>query len=139
IQGVMGHGFDNSKTNPSAWIISPVAGGGYPWNNYTATGTLMIRPVFKASAINVSVVENRKSYDLQVYPNPAVHGITLTTPDASIHDGFVQIFDATGKLYYEASATSLPIILSVAQLPPGAYMLRLTTKEGIGVRWFVKH
>ncbi|MCC6412331.1 MAG: hypothetical protein IT270_11770, partial [Saprospiraceae bacterium] len=41
IQGVMGHGFDNSKTNPSAWIISPVAGGGYPWNNYTATGTLM--------------------------------------------------------------------------------------------------
>lgn len=138
IQGVMGHGFDNSKTNPKAWIISPVAGGGYPWENYTATGTLMIRPVFKASAINVSVAENQKYYDVQIFPNPAVHSITVTGPDTIIRDGFVQILDATGKLFYETSATTFPVVLGVAQLPPGTYMLHLTTNDGMGARWFVK-
>ncbi len=138
IQGIMGHGFDNNKINPKAWIISPVAGGGYPWNLYTAPGTLMIRPVFKASTITVSTVENQKPYDLQIYPNPAVNSITVTAPDASIREGFVQIFDATGKLYYETSATTWPMVLAVAPLPPGTYMLRLTTKEGSGVRLFVR-
>ncbi len=137
VQGIMGHGFDNSRRNPNAWIISPVAGGGYPWDNYTSNGTLMIRPVFKASSISVSTVEKQPIYDFQIYPNPAVRTLTVTVPEASVNDGFIQVFDAAGRMQYETAAIAFPHTLTLPTMPPGTYLLRLTTKEGSAVRWFV--
>jgi hypothetical protein len=57
IQGLMGHGFDSDRRNPGYWIVSPVAGGGYPWYNIGPPNnhTLMIRPHFKEQPIVMEI------------------------------------------------------------------------------------
>ena len=80
-----------------------------------------------------SRAETAVAAGVTVYPNPAPAGATavhLTLPVR--HDlGRLNIFDAMGRLVREqAVAAGCEVTVSVAGLPPGLYVLRLTATDG---------
>ena len=61
----------DNVTEDGFWIVSPVAGGGYPWAQIFDRETLMIRPHFQESALPTSLKEvPLKQFDVNISPNP---------------------------------------------------------------------
>lgn len=126
IQGVMGHGFDQDRKNLGYWIMSPVAGGGYPWTSYDSptdefNWTLMIRPHFKLQATPNAVGEVFQPM-LKVFPNPASTYLYFDFPHAN-EPVEAALFNAAGQLVHFQQTTSNG--LHIDHLTPGLYFLKV--------------
>ena len=65
-----------------------------------------------------------------IYPNPASDYISITTP------GVVDIYNMNGKKVLENSSFSSK--LNISELPPGIYMIKITTKNQIFTKKLIK-
>lgn len=61
-----------------------------------------------------------------VYPNPATDYITIRTDEEAV----IELFASNGLLVATTRATRPETTISVAQLPAGRYMVRITPREG---------
>ncbi len=61
-----------------------------------------------------------------VYPNPATDYITIRTDEEAV----IELFASDGLLVATTRATRPETTISVAQLPAGRYMVRITPREG---------
>lgn len=61
-----------------------------------------------------------------VYPNPATDYITVRTDEEAV----IELFASDGLLVATTRATRPETTISVAQLPAGRYMVRITPREG---------
>jgi len=80
-----------------------------------------------------SLVENRTTFNLRVYPNPAVDVIAI---DAAIKVEQFQIFSITGKLMVAESTQGNSI--NIEALTPGIYFLRVIADSKIATSRFIK-
>lgn len=141
IQGIMGHGFDTDRPNPGYWIMSPVAGGGYPWTNYP-TGynpTLMIRPRFQVQQLVSTGAEPIEANDLHLYPNPFTGELTVHLRRESERPLPIHIFDLAGRQVFAGLAQgNAPTTFNLENLPPGMYLVRAFEGKKVFVQKVIK-
>jgi Secretion system C-terminal sorting domain len=66
---------------------------------------------------------------IQVFPNPATDEIRLTHPEV-FHCIGLQVTDLSGKIWFQQDSPDLAKGISVAQLPPGMYVVKVTARNG---------
>jgi hypothetical protein len=68
---------------------------------------------------------------IQITPNPATHQATIQMEEA-MRDGYLTVFDMTGKVIYEASLTNENAVdLSVRDWMSGVYLVRIVGDERV--------
>ena len=134
LQGVVGFQFDYDNIQEEGfWIVSPIAGGGYPWAQANNRETLMIRPHLKISTNPTPVQELALDQDVKVFPSPFINKIHIISelPVLSL-----KLFDITGKLLAEEANSTY--IKGLGLLPIGTYLLKVETERGAKVMEVVK-
>jgi len=91
---------------------------------------------YEIDIVSSSVDLDAQSFNVQLYPNPASSVITLNTNLKSISK--LEIYDHTGKKIDELNTTASEQVIDISHLNAGVYLLRLSTKEKIIVKPFVK-
>lgn len=139
LQGRIGFDFDLDNVSAEGfWLVSPVAGGGYPWANARNREHLMIRPHFKTKQLTTSTQEpsDITSY-IKLYPNPFTDQ-TLLEFELKDHSQPVEITitDVIGRQLStlslktpNAGINQIPITVNA---PAG--LLVLTLQQGTGVK-----
>lgn len=79
---------------------------------------------FKTQAASTASLEENDQIHLSLYPNPASHELILESDEIIEH---IQIFDLSGKLLVTKSDPASKVILSLDNLPNGAYRLKAFT------------
>jgi len=139
IQGIIGFGFDTDNvTEEGFWLVSPVAGGGYPWANATNRETLMIRPHFKTSSVVTSTKYITKMADVKVYPNPFTNEIFIELPDAG-RTAKILLKDLQGRIISAWNASNAePLQIFTKNLAAGVYILEITNSKYHSLQKVVK-
>lgn len=99
----------------------------------TLVGISILRdydPLFSRAAPEKNAETTEAVSKLQVYPNPAngvfyIEGSTLNK---------VEIMDVSGKLVYQTILRPGRNTITVSSLPPGIYMTKIYSKEGIAAK-----
>ena len=81
----------------------------------------------------VGLEEMPTATPLTLYPNPCSELLNIEVPD-EMKDGFASVFDPTGRILIEQRYTgngTSPLVLDVAALTPGAYVVMLRADSGI--------
>ncbi len=144
IQGVMGHGFDKDRQNLGYWIMSPVAGGGYPWYNdndpsSTYNYTLMIRPHFKPEPIVSSLTEQEDENMLAVFPNPAHDYLNVLWKGEIPQNFSARLFDLTGRLIQTLELQGgTTATFNLQDVSPGVYFVKVFNEKGMMVKTVLK-
>ncbi len=140
IQGPVGFGFDNTDAEEGFWIISPVAGGGYPWFN-TINGnevTMMIRPHFKAPLLDTSVETLAEELGIQISPNPFIDYITVSAIH-SLENAQLTLFDAQGKQVAQTiKSIQGQTQWNLPNLPSGTYFISIRHEQGYWLQQVIK-
>ena len=136
VQGVMGHGFDEDRINPDYWIVSPIAGGGYPWENYPSGFTLMVRPILKEHPI-INATSEAAPSQVSIYPNPTTGFVQIEMdghqPGEPMH---LMLTNASGQVVLSEKTRDQQ--LDISSLPTGIYFLKIKTKHGMRVGKLMK-
>lgn len=134
LQGVVGFNFDYQPGDGNFWLISPVAGGGYPWtHSYRHPYRLMIRPHFQVPAPIVGTKEplQESPASARIWPNPASHWVNVEIADTSGPSVVLRVLGADGKLWTERR---LPpdkrMMLNIENLPAGVYIVEFLSPDG---------
>jgi len=144
LQGIIGFSFDNSNIQPDGfWLTSPVAGGGYPWENAENREVLMIRPHFKPSDFLTSTQTYLSQLNAKVYPNPSSEAIQIEMQLPTVPE-FVQLelIDITGKVVRKKQLSKNTLInenWSLEELPNGIYWIKIWTNKGFWTKKVVKN
>lgn len=125
LQGIVGFQFDFDRIfEEGFWLISPIAGGGYPWANANNREALMIRPHLKSSNIPTATNELNPLPKLTVFPNPFKDVLHVDFPSIDLAQQSLFLTDLTGKRIdtkmYRNNAT---VEMSTAALPAGIYFI----------------
>lgn len=83
------------------------------------------------------IEEKNESFVFSLYPNPATERITITTPENHKNTTYT-IWDMSGKVLGNHAAQGTETPIDVANLKPGTYVLRATTPNSSGSRFFIK-
>lgn len=118
-------GFDKNINNQDK-IFYDLGSG---WSTTGFEGSLMIRPVFVSDYddVLISVKENAKAFDFEMYPNPASDVLTVNVK--SDFSGEVKIFDLQGKLI-QSEAIFGSSQLTISEVPVGMYIVQLISEDG---------
>ena len=73
--------------------------------------------------------------NVSVMPNPAVHQVTVTAPQAI---RLLELYDATGKQVLRMEPHTSEAVLPMAALPTGIYMVKVCTDDQTVVRKLLK-
>ncbi len=143
IQGVLAFGFDDNEPEDAFWIISPVAGGGYPWF-YTAGPngnevTMLIRPNFGATPTLVATTElEQVPPNIQVSPNPFHKNLHLEWQYLE-GKATATIADMTGKIIAQTHLRNNHYLdWQLPSLASGIYILTVQDERGIYTEKVVK-
>ncbi|MEM8525660.1 MAG: T9SS type A sorting domain-containing protein [Bacteroidota bacterium] len=130
LQGFLGFGFDYSVDNKGHWVTSPVAGGGFPWENRTNgfNPNLMIRLHFSDASTMTSTEDWRAALlPIRVFPNPFENLLHLQTTSNYASDLTFRILDLNGRELLKRKATRASLeTIDVSQLPSGVYFVEVT-------------
>lgn len=124
-------GFDrNNSTNQNIFYFY-----GDSWFNTMYNGSLMFRPVLGTTGI----IGNRPITDaheyFSVFPNPVLHGLlNIGASDGWLKDATYQILNLNGMVVQQGIGSSQ---INVSGLPPGMYLMRLTSEIHTGTARFV--
>lgn len=132
LQGIVSFGFDENIRNEGYWIVSPVAGGGYPWSNpEQSLPTLMIRPHFTAAQILTSTQDiQAPTWDVQVYPTIFNEHLIVKANHPNYQNLELQLFDSNGKLLINKQIRDqVELSKGLESLPSGMYMLRIVAED----------
>lgn len=84
--------------------------------------------LLKIDANSLGLEQNMELIETRIYPNPAMTEIVIEIDGVKT----VEIFDLNGRLVLHKKTNPFTDLqsISVADLPPGSYILRLTAKDG---------
>lgn len=111
------------NTNTNSFKTQFTLGPFEPWQSSGVDGSLMIRPVFTSgkSPDNVSVGEIQKE-DWSIYPNPVQDILIVDTPFSRSN---ILIYDISGRVVFQESASRTLSQLDVSNLPNGTYIVEI--------------
>jgi hypothetical protein len=101
------------------------------WLPSSASGSLMVRPVFQSSNIGPLSIADEPWKDLAVYPNPARDQLFIDT--GSDRPAFIQVFNSSGELMMNQQVVGLQTI-DVSSWSQGIYLMRIADSSGSKVR-----
>ncbi|MFZ6051041.1 T9SS type A sorting domain-containing protein [Halocola ammonii] len=98
------------------------------WQQSTASGTIMLRPVFKSGKSEVwNSVEELSEEQVAVYPNPTTGLLNLALEgDRQVE---VSVVDITGKQWIRKTVSSATTQLNLTELPAGMYIVRMVDQD----------
>ncbi|MEN1786349.1 MAG: T9SS type A sorting domain-containing protein [Bacteroidota bacterium] len=143
LQGIVGFNFDESNIQADGfWLVSPVAGGGYPWSNARNREVMMIRPHFKPSQFLTSTKKYLSLQKANIYPNPTSNHIKIEAQLLKKTTAIqLELIDITGKIVRQkqlADGTFIDETWSLEGLSSGFYWLKIQTADGFWVEKVLK-
>ncbi len=129
--GVTGNTFDPAAAGLGWAIIS------YVYTDSNNCSGLAMDSIFVEICIGVNTISSTTNWS--IYPNPAQENITIELVDLSTIRT-IELFDATGRLVMQTTATSSRNTINIASLDRGFYLVKLVDAEGqvLGVSSLVK-
>ncbi len=82
---------------------------------------------------------NKREQKFTLSPNPANSGFTIAGNDHFTGNLLLSLFDPSGRLVLKQQSLTMPFEVSVNDLDPGIYTVRLTTTHKITVKKLVIH
>jgi hypothetical protein len=90
----------------------------------------MMRPVFGKKPVPQSIKKySNHAPHILLYPNPFKDIIRIDAPN--IQDMIIRIYDVNGKTILSRRFSSLPMEISVSELPSGIYFYECQNEQGI--------
>jgi hypothetical protein len=113
------------------------------------TGTVEITAIWELNtsisrSYTINITPSTSTGDIQdnerfsLWPNPATNNVTIQSARHS-SDLLVEVFDVTGTKIMTIDRYSSGTKIDIGSLPPGMYILRLKTNDGLSTARFVKH
>jgi hypothetical protein len=131
-----GPGVSGNTFNPGA------AGLGWAIISYVYTDSnncsgVAMDSIFVEICIGVNTINTDAKWS--IYPNPAQENVTIELVDLSTIRS-IELFDATGRLVMQTTATNSRNIINIATLDRGFYLVKLVDADGqvLGVSSLVK-
>jgi hypothetical protein len=84
---------------------------------------------YESPAVALAAATARVRAELRAFPNPAHGTVELAIPGAA-PVGQVQVFDGLGRRWQRQPVTAAKMVLSVAGLPAGFYLVEVLTQHG---------
>ncbi len=81
------------------------------------------------------IEEINNTIDFQLYPNPTEDWVILKAKEMET----IALFDVSGKLLNQIKTSGNHYKLSLKAYSSGSYLIRITTKEGIGTKMIIKN
>ncbi|WP_109830041.1 putative Ig domain-containing protein [Reichenbachiella versicolor] len=132
----------NSETGEFSWTPSKDQSGAYDVTISVSDGDLTDSETFKitvtdkvAAPDGVSSVDGEILEEVTLFPNPATSEITLSS-ESSVFDSY-EISDLSGGLVQTGNLLAQKSI-SIADLPTGIYMLKVSGVDGVKTLRFIK-
>ena len=88
----------------------------------------------KKYTTNINNIAYSTIANLQIYPNPANNWVNIVIHDQKLvnEDAFIEVFNNLGQLAIKTKCCSGSTIrINLAELNPGIYLLRITSKNGM--------
>ncbi len=86
----------------------------------------------------LSIDEQIKKTDIEIYPNPTKSLLSFKFNHASIENGKIQIFDITGRLMKTKLISGTTMVLQLDG-PPGIYIAKIQNGGSSMIRKIIKH
>jgi hypothetical protein len=103
-------------------------GIGSNWQQSTASGTVMIRPVFKSGKSRVwNSIEEFTDEEVNLYPNPTTGLLNLEL--STERQVEVSVVDITGKEWMSQSVNNSAQQLDLNGVPAGMYIVRIVDQD----------
>jgi len=78
---------------------------------------------------------NDNKYPISIYPNPFFEIVNIEIDSITLHNLFINVIDLTGRNIFSkevknAEQAGQPVVISLGkEIPPGPYIIRITTKN----------
>lgn len=119
----------NTNSNPQKLFYQ--LGAGAQWQQSTISGSLMIRPVFKAGLSSVwNGIENTQQIAAEIFPNPAQEFLNIKISD---DDCSFEIFEMCGKMIMKDMLVQGLNTIDTSRLSPSVYVLKIAGPGGYRV------
>ena len=89
---------------------------------------------FWQSTLTVSEANELK---FQMYPNPSAEGLNIQLPSGN-DKAEASVFDNTGRLIKSQEVTLSNSRIDITDLSVGTYIIRIATKDKVGIQQFIK-
>jgi len=75
--------------------------------------------------------------EFEVYPNPSEGQFKIEMGEFNTYD--LRIFDISGKVVYSETIDSQNALVDISHLESGAYLIKIKSNEGEGIKQLIKH
>jgi hypothetical protein len=75
---------------------------------------------------------SRQEAEISLYPNPAQESLQVNTPEQDIEK--VQVLNLSGQVMLEKKGSAQSLSLRLESLPPGLYLVKVYTSEGMQLK-----
>jgi Secretion system C-terminal sorting domain/SprB repeat len=75
--------------------------------------------------------------EFEVYPNPSEGLFKIDMGEFNTYD--LRIFDISGKVVYSETINSQNALVDISHLESGAYLIKIKSNEGEGIKQLIKH
>ncbi|MDQ3048779.1 MAG: T9SS type A sorting domain-containing protein [Bacteroidota bacterium] len=144
-----GTSFPSGTATWSFTWTAPALGTGpvtfYGAFNITNSNGTSSGDIIKLSTLDVTedpttyVEENELSSSINIYPNPAEDQLTIVSKDILTSEPVtISIYSIDGRMMKQIQDFQMNSSLSLNELNPGYYMLKLETKSGLALKKFIK-
>lgn len=90
----------------------------------------VLLPTLSSRSLNI--------HSIEVYPNPVLNSMKLQMQNSDTQIDKVEITHINGNVFWTGSSGSLDRDIDLSRLSSGAYFVKIISKEGIGVKKFIK-
>lgn len=119
----------NTNANPSRLFYQ--LGIGADWQQSNITGSVMIRPVFKAGMTTLwNGIEEEQELSWSVYPNPAKSMVNIELDHALQNGSRVLLRDMQGRRVDEVFFSGRNARMDLSAFPTGLYILQCIDADG---------
>jgi hypothetical protein len=88
-------------------------------------------PFCKLTADNITVVEDKYSSDIKVYPNPTEDIVNIKCENDDLRIGTIKVLNSNGStVFISGEINSTKHTLDLDMMPSGNYILRISTNKG---------
>ena len=98
------------------------------WYESDHKGSLMMRPIFSQKKLESSIVENKKTLQLKISPNPS-NGFVKINNAQDFSQGQVQVYNYLGKIVFKGRVNTNETI-DLSHLNNGMYIVTYFTQTG---------
>ena len=94
----------------------------------------------RSEKINVEFNLNQiKEVEFEIYPNPVVDYLQLSTDDISLSGAHIQVFDLSGELVYSMESTDENPVLDLSNLKTGFHIIHIIQNDEVYTQRILKN